>query len=311
MSRFWSEKDLKQQRKKKSLWERIKDVALMDVGVMVRGLETSNLEKLEELLLESDFGVGPTLRIIDTLSVEAKKGRLRTEEDLRSLFREEILRVFEPTAPQRELKLAPAGPSVILMVGVNGTGKTTSIAKLAHRFQQEGKRVILGAGDTYRAGAIEQLERWAQKLGCEIIKQRPGADPAAVAFDAVSAAVSRGADAVILDTAGRLHTQSGLMEELVKVKRVINKRVAGAPHEVLLVLDSTLGQNSLNQARIFHEKLTVTGLVLAKFDGTSKAGCAVAITEELALPIKLVGVGEKLGDLVEFDPDLYVEKILS
>jgi len=311
MSRFFSKKDLRQQRERKSLWSRIKDVALMDVGVMVRGLDTAGIASVEELLLESDFGVGPTLRIVETLTTEGKKGLLKSEQDYHELFRREILRVFEQTSGQTGLNLAAEGPSVILMVGVNGTGKTTSIAKLAHRFQNRGKRVILAAADTFRAGAIEQLEGWAQRLGCELVKQKPGADPAAVAFDAVSAAVSREADALICDTAGRLHTQDGLMEELVKIQRVIGKRLPGAPHEVLLVLDSTIGQNSIIQARIFHERLGVTGLVLAKFDGTSKAGCAVAITEELKLPIKLVGVGETLDDLENFDPQRYIDKILS
>jgi len=311
MAKFFSKKDIKEQRKKKSLWTRIKDVALMDVDVMVKGLDTASIEDLEQLLLESDFGVGPSLSIVDSLTAEGKKGKLRSEDDLHNLFRREIRRVFEPTAGKTALNRSPSGPTVILVVGVNGVGKTTSIAKLAHRFQAEGKRVLLAAGDTYRAGAIEQLERWAARLGCDLIKQQAGADPAAVAYDAASAAVSRGSDVLILDTAGRLHTKIGLMEELVKMTRVLAKRQEGAPHEVLLVLDSTLGQNSINQARIFHEKLTVTGLLLAKFDGTSKAGFAMAITEQLGLPTKLVGVGEKLEDLEEFDPDRYVDKILS
>jgi len=311
MTKFFSKKDIKEQRKKKSLWRRIKDVALMDVEVMVKGLDATNIESLEQLLLESDFGVGPSLSIVDSLTAEGKKGKLRSEEDLRELFRREIRRVFEPTAGKTALKLAPSGPTVILAVGVNGVGKTTSIAKLAHRFQAQGRQVLLAAGDTYRAGAIEQIERWAERLGCDLIKQQAGADPAAVAYDALSAAMSRGIDVVILDTAGRLHTHRGLMEELVKMKRVLGKRHEGAPHEVLLVLDSILGQNSISQARIFHEKLIVTGLLLAKFDGTSKAGCAVAITEQLGLPIKFVGVGEKLEDLEEFDPERYADKILS
>ena len=311
MSSFFSDKDIKQERSRKSLWSKIKDVALKDVGVMVRGLDTTSISSLEELLLESDFGVGPTLRIVEILTTEGEKGNLKSEQDYRDLFRQEILRVFEPTAAQTGLNLALEGPTVILVVGVNGCGKTTSIAKLAHRFQNLNKRVILAAGDTFRAGAIEQLEGWAKRLGCELIKQKAGADPAAVAYDAVSAAVSRGAHVLICDSAGRLHTQEGLMEELVKMRRVIGKPLPGAPHEVLLVLDSTIGQNSINQARIFHDRLGVTGLVLAKFDGTSKAGCAVAITEELKLPIKLVGVGETLEDLEDFDPERYIDKLLA
>ena len=283
----------------------------MDVEVMVRGLDTSSIEKLEELLIESDFGVRPSLGIVDTLTAEGKKGKLKTEDDLRALFGREIKKVFEAAEGSREIRMAPSGPTVIMAVGVNGVGKTTTIAKLANHFQRQGKTVLLGAGDTFRAGAIEQLELWAGRLGCGIIKQQAGSDPAAVAFDAVSAAESRGVDVLILDTAGRLHTQGGLMDELAKVHKVVGKRLEGVPHEVLLVLDATLGQNSTNQARTFHKMLGVTGLVLAKFDGTSKAGCAVAIAEELKLPIKLVGTGEKLENLEPFDVDSYVDKIFS
>jgi len=308
---FFSKKDLREQSRKKSFWSRVKDIALMDVGVMVKGLDTSSIENLEQLLLESDFGVEPSLAIVETLTTEGRKGNLKSEDDLRAIFRREIGKVFEKTSGERELRLNPSGPTVILMVGVNGVGKTTSIAKIAHRFQSQGKKVILAAGDTWRAGAIEQLELWANRLGCEFIRSTAGADPASVAFDAVSAALSRGSDIVIIDTAGRLHTQGGLMDELVKVRRVIGKRLEGAPHEVLLVLDSTLGQNSIQQAKIFHEKMGVTGLVLAKFDGTAKAGCAVAITGKMGLPIKLVGVGEAVEDLEEFDPERYAEKILN
>ncbi len=308
---FFSKKDLREQSRKKSFWSRVKDIALMDVGVMVKGLDTSSIENLEQLLLESDFGVEPSLAIVETLTTEGRKGNLKSEDDLRAIFRREIGKVFEKTSGERELRLNPSGPTVILMVGVNGVGKTTSIAKIGHRFQSQGKKVILAAGDTWRAGAIEQLELWANRLGCEFIRSTAGADPASVAFDAVSAALSRGSDIVIIDTAGRLHTQGGLMEELVKVRRVIGKRLEGAPHEVLLVLDSTLGQNSIQQAKIFHEKMGVTGLVLAKFDGTAKAGCAVAITGKMGLPIKLVGVGEAVEDLEEFDPERYAEKILN
>ena len=311
MTRFFNKQDIRDERRKKSLWTRIRDVALLDVGVMVRGLDTSSLERLEELLLESDFGVSASLRIVETLTAEGKKGKLRSETDLKELFRREIRKVFEQAEGGVGLRLASSGPTVILTVGVNGVGKTTSIAKLGHLFQQEGRRVLLAAGDTFRAGAIEQVERWAERLGCEIVKSQPGADPASVAYDAVSAAVSRGLDVVNLDTAGRLHTQGGLMEELVKMKSVVEKKLPGAPHEVLLVLDSTLGQNSLAQARIFHQKLGVTGLLLAKFDGTSKAGCAVSIVEELKLPVKFVGTGEALEDLEPFEVDGYVEKVLG
>lgn len=311
MSRFFSSKDIKEERKKKSLWTRIKDVALMDVEVLVRGLDTTSIEQLEQLLLESDFGVKTSLRIVDLLTAEGKKGKLKNEGDVRELFRREVKAVFDQASGNREIRRAPSGPTVIMAVGVNGVGKTTTIAKLANHFQRQGQKVLLGAGDTFRAGAIEQLELWAGRLGCDIIKQQAGSDPAAVAFDAVSAAESRGVDILILDTAGRLHTQGGLMDELAKVHKVVGKRMEGAPHEVLLVLDATLGQNSTNQARTFHKMLGVTGLVLAKFDGTSKAGCAVAIAEELKLPIKLVGTGEQVENLEPFDVDAYVNKIFG
>ena len=311
MGRFFSKKDIREERSKRSLWGRIKDIALMDVEVMVKGLDTSSIEEIEQILLESDFGVGPTLRIVERLESEGAKGKLKNEEDYRNVFLQEINKVFEPVKSSTEIKLADTPPSVIMMTGVNGVGKTTSIAKLTHLFQSQGKKVLLGAGDTFRAGAIEQLGRWAERLGCDMVRQDPGSDPAAVAFDAVSAAKSRGVDILILDTAGRLHTQGGLMDELVKMKRVAGKPLEGSPHELLLVLDSTLGQNSVNQAKTFHKLLGVTGLVLAKFDGTSKAGCAIAITEQLGIPIKYVGTGEGIEDLETFSVDRYVNKIFS
>jgi fused signal recognition particle receptor len=204
-----------------------------------------------------------------------------------------------------------ARPAVALVVGVNGSGKTTTCGKLAWRLHQDGRSVLLGAGDTFRAAAIEQLERWGERLGVPVVSQGPGADPSAVAFDAVKAAQARGSDILIMDTAGRLHTKSNLMAELAKVKRVIGRQYPGAPHEVLLVLDATTGQNGIAQARVFHEGLGLTGLVLTKLDGTAKGGIVIRIYRELGVPIKLVGTGEKPEDLAPFDPDAYVDALVG
>jgi fused signal recognition particle receptor len=209
------------------------------------------------------------------------------------------------------IDFAPEKPTVILIVGVNGSGKTTSIAKLAGWLQGQGKKVVLGAGDTFRAAAVQQLTVWSNRLGIEIVKQDTGSDPAAVAFDAADAAVSRGADVLIVDTAGRLHTQEHLMRELEKIRRVLGKRIPGAPHETLLVLDATTGQNAVQQARRFHEATPVTGIILAKLDGTARGGAVLSIKDELDLPVKFVGVGEKLSDIEPFDAKAFVEALFS
>ena len=261
------------------------------------------IEALEELLITADVGLPATERI-----VEAVRDRERRGESLRDLVKSELRAVFTDTASP-----APDGqrPHVVLIVGVNGTGKTTSVAKLAHRLKGEGRKVLLAAADTYRAGAIAQLETWAHRLKLPIVSGASGGDPAAVAFDAVEAAVSRGADTVLIDTAGRLHTQEGLMEELAKVNRVLARRSPGAPHETLLVLDGTVGQNAVQQGKMFAQAVKPTGLIITKLDGTARGGAVVALRRELSLPIRFIGVGEGLEDLQPFNPQQYAESLLD
>jgi fused signal recognition particle receptor len=295
----------------KTLWQRVKDVALTDVGALVRGIDQERLEALEETLLASDFGPSATLRLVDLVEDAFRKGKIRTEQDLRRAVETEIREILDDGA-DRSLRLAPAGePTIYLVTGVNGVGKTTTIGKLAHRFRREGRSVLLAAGDTFRAGAIEQLRIWADRVGAGFVGAVEGADPASVAFDAVEAARSRGADVVLVDTAGRLHTQDDLMKELSKIGRVVSRKVEGAPHETLLVLDATVGQNALAQARTFSKALDLTGLVLAKLDSTAKGGVVIALREEFHLPVKLIGTGEQLDDLEPFDPAEFAREILE
>jgi fused signal recognition particle receptor len=298
---------------RKSLWQRLKEVALTDVGVVMRGgLDEDALERLEELLLAADFGVKPTLRLVDHVEELTRAGTVRTEVEFRRAVEEEISRILETGQADATLRLPPPGElAVLLMVGVNGVGKTTSIGKLAHRLGQRRRRVLLAAGDTFRAGAIDQLRIWAERTGSEFVGARQGADPASVAFDAVEAARSRNCDTVIVDTAGRLHTQGDLMAELGKVGRVLGRKVEGAPHETLLVLDATVGQNALRQAHQFNQALELTGLVLAKLDSTGKGGVVVALKGELDVPVKLVGTGEAVGDLEEFDARKFSRAVLE
>ena len=296
---------------KVSLWKRIKDVALTDVGVLVRGLDHGSLEQIEELLLTADFGVPATLKLVDGIESLSRGGKIKTERDFHDAVAKQIQGILENGSPDRGLRFAPTGPTVFLMVGVNGVGKTTTIGKLAHRLRKQGKRVLLAAGDTFRAGAINQLRLWAERSGTDFVGAKPGADPAAVAFDAIDAGIARGADVIIIDTAGRLHTQDDLMTELAKVERVIARRLEGAPHETLLVLDATVGQNALSQARIFGKVLNLPGLVLAKLDSTARGGVVVAVRQEMGIPVKLVGLGEKPGDLRDFDPDAFVDALIA
>jgi fused signal recognition particle receptor len=262
-------------------------------------------ERLEEALLSADVGVATTQEVLERL----ERRRPKTEEDLMSALREVLA---ELTAPDEEPRLhLGAKPSVILVVGVNGTGKTTTIGKLASRLHEHGRSVIVAAADTYRAAAEEQLEIWAERAEADFVGSTRGQDPAAVAFDAISAAAARGRDVVIVDTAGRLHTQSNLMEELVKIRRVIAQKLADAPQETLLVIDATTGQNGLRQAKLFDEAVGVTGVVLTKLDGTAKGGIVVGIGHELGLPVKLVGVGEALEDLEPFDADDFARALVS
>lgn len=296
----------------KSLWQRIKEVATTDVGVILRGgVKEGSLEELEEVLLAADFGVPTTLQLVDKIGGYAQQGFIRTERE----FQDALRRLVE--AELREGNSDPAllgpasGPAVILVVGVNGAGKTTFIGKLAARLAKQRKRVLVGAADTFRAGAIDQLRVWAERTGADFVGSKAGTDPAAVAFDAVDAGVTRGADVIIIDTAGRLHTSGGLMEEMKKVHRVVAKRLPGAPHETLLVLDGTIGQNAVQQAKQFSEAVPVTGLVVTKLDSTAKGGVVVAVHEALDLPIKFVGVGEAAGDLEAFDPEAFARELVE
>ena len=297
---------------KRSLWQRIKDVALMDVGVIVRGgVKAGSLEQLEQLLLEADFGVPVTLRLVEEVELRAQKGHVKTEDEFLGALRDGVETALRAGNSDPSLRAAAERPTVILVVGVNGAGKTTFIGKLAERFRRQGRRVLVAAGDTFRAGAIDQLRVWAERSGAEFVGARPGGDPAAVAFDAIDAGVTRGVDVVIVDTAGRLHTSEGLMTELKKVSRVVARRLEGAPHETLLVLDGTIGQNAVQQAKFFAAAVPVSGLVVTKLDGTAKGGVVVAVHEAIDVPVKFLGVGEGVEDLVPFDAREFANEILS
>ncbi|MBI5521070.1 MAG: signal recognition particle-docking protein FtsY [Desulfarculus sp.] len=271
-----------------------------------RKIDEELLDELEEVLVTADLGVKTSLELIEGLRGQVRRQELSDAEALKAALRAGMERVLTSVAPVPSRHNAP---HVIMVVGVNGVGKTTTIGKLANYFGQQGRKVLLGASDTFRAAAAEQLEIWAERVGCPIVRQKHGADPSAVAYDAVEAAQNRGRDLVIIDTAGRLHTKVNLMEELKKIHRVLNKRLEGAPHEVLLVLDATTGQNALSQAKLFHEAVPLTGLVLTKLDGTAKGGVVVAIAEAMRLPICFVGVGEGLEDLRPFDPQEFAAAI--
>jgi fused signal recognition particle receptor len=298
--------------KKIGLWGRLKRLAFTDVNAIIRGLNASDLETMERTLIEADFGVPATVDLTEALEDEVRKGTLKTEADLRQALKRRIAGMFDgATGAGGVARAAGEGPTVILMVGVNGTGKTTTAAKLARRLQREGRRPLLAAADTYRAGAIQQLQIWAERIGVPYVAGAPGGDPAAVAFDAIDAAKSRGADTVIVDTAGRLHTQEGLMDELRKVARVVARRVPGAPHETLLVLDGTVGQNALQQGKLFGEAVQPTGIVVTKLDGSARGGAVVALRRELNLPIRFVGLGETVDDLEPFDPERFAANLVG
>jgi fused signal recognition particle receptor len=296
--------------KKTSLWDRVVKLALTDVRVVVGGMDTETLESLEERLLGADFGVQATLRLVDRVEDLARRGKVRGREGLRGALREELAAILRPSS-EAFLRAADRGPTVYLICGVNGVGKTTSIAKLAHRLRGEGQSVILAAADTYRAGAVEQLSIWAQRVGASFVGGQRGGDPAAVAFDAIEAALSRNADVVLVDTAGRLHTHKNLMEELQKVDRVVRKKLDGAPHECLIVLDATLGQNARAQVEAFSRTVDLTGIILAKLDSTARGGIVVSLQEEFGLPVKLVGTGEKIEDLEVFDTEAFLRGVFE
>jgi fused signal recognition particle receptor len=272
-------------------------------------LNDETWERLEETLIYADVGAQTTAQIVERLETEATSGDVSGGEQLQARLTELLADAARVGEPMIDLRHHPA---VILVVGVNGTGKTTTIGKLAWHLQKElGLSVLLGAADTYRAAAVDQLGIWAERAGCEIVRAEQGSDPGAVAFDAVAAGEARGKDVVIIDTAGRLHTQTNLMEELQKVRRVIEKRLDGAPHETLLSIDATTGQNGLRQALLFREAVDITGIALTKLDGTAKGGIALAIAQELGVPVKLIGVGEGIEDLRPFDPDDFAKAIVG
>jgi len=282
---------------------------LEDVLAGKKEIDAELLEELEYTLITADIGVSTVEDILERIRQRVDRKQTADAQEIRNLIREQLLDVLRASeTPVRSVKQPHA---VVVLVGVNGAGKTTTIGKLAHRFQGEGRKVLLCAADTFRAAAIEQLDVWAQRAGVEMIRQKTGADPSAVVFDALQAAKARGVDYVIVDTAGRLHTKENLMAELEKMRRTASRVVPGAPHEVWLVLDATTGQNGLEQARKFTESAGVTGIVLTKLDGTAKGGVIVAIARELNLPIRYVGIGEKLDDLLPFEPDKFIGSLFD
>jgi len=292
-------------RTRENLSERI-DEAL----AFTKEIDRNTLDELEAILISADLGTETTEEILGCLRQKADRKQIKDAAELKRLIREQILGILNSTSA-RPARPAAGDPEIVMVVGVNGTGKTTTIGKLAHALRSEGKTVLLCAADTFRAAAIEQLEVWGSRTGVEVIKTRPGGDPSAVLFDALNAARARHTDSVIVDTAGRLHTKASLMAELEKMKRTAQRIIPGAPHEVLLVMDATTGQNGLQQARQFTESAGVTGIVLTKLDGTAKGGVVIAISRELDLPVRYVGVGEKAGDLLPFSPETFVDSLFE
>lgn len=304
---------------KKSIFDRMKEAVtktreslgerIETVVAMTREVDETALEDLEMSLLASDLGVSTTTEVVDALRDRAKRKGIRDGAELKELLKEHLKSILDEQEGKAPAAVSP--PLVVMMVGVNGTGKTTTAGKLAAYFRRDAKTVLLCAADTFRAAAIEQLEVWGHRSGVEMIKTKPGGDPSAVLFDALQAAKARSTDVLIVDTAGRLHTKNSLMAELDKMRRTARRLVPAAPHEVLLVMDATTGQNGLQQARLFTESAGVTGIVLTKLDGTAKGGIAIAIARELKLPVRYVGVGEKIEDLLPFDSGAFVESLLG
>src|SRR5947207_6657700 len=292
-------------RTRENLSERIDEVVPFN-----KEIDRNTLDDLEGTLLGADLGSATTHQVIAKLREKADRKQIKDVAELKRLLKEELLAILM-ASNSRPVNRVDGVPEVILVVGVNGTGKTTTIGKLSQVFRSQGKNVLLAAADTFRAAAIEQLEIWGQRTGTEVIKTKAGGDPSAVLFDALQSATARKTDYVIVDTAGRLHTKQNLMLELEKRKRTAQRIVPGAPHETLLVMDATTGQNGLQQARLFTQSAGVTGIVLAKLDGTAKGGVVVAISRELGLPVRYVGVGEKAGDLLPFDPKEFVESLFA
>lgn len=276
-----------------------------------RAADPALLDELEVALISADLGMPVVERVMENLRAQMRGGNFSAAEKVKELLRQAVLDILLPTQADSIDHLIAQGPRpfVILAVGVNGVGKTTTVAKLTQRFRQQGKHALLVAGDTFRAAAIDQLQVWADRIQVDIIRHRPGADPAAVAYDGISAARARGSDVVLIDTAGRLHTKANLMDELRKIKRIVAQECPGAPHEVLLVLDATVGQNAIAQARQFHEAVGVTGIALTKLDGTARGGIVVAIADTLKIPVRLIGVGESVEDLQDFNAKAFVDAL--
>ena len=274
-----------------------------------RKIDEDLLQEVHDTMLQDDFGPATANGLIDEVRRAWKAGEVNESQDIIAYLKRLVVAKWPPEA--RQLAVAPSGPTVILVAGINGSGKTTSVAKLANYLKKQDKKVVLAACDTYRAAAVLQLTEWSKRCGVDIVKHEQGADPGAVAYDACEAAVARKADILLVDTAGRLHTQDNLMRELNKIQRVVEKKIPGAPHEVLLVLDATIGQNAVNQARSFSEHVTVSGIILAKLDGSAKGGIVVGIRDQLKVPVKFVGLGEQIDDIEQFDPETFVEALFA
>jgi fused signal recognition particle receptor len=317
LDRFINRNNEEEQEKLDKGLEKTRSSFFGKIDRMVRGKDTVDatvLDELEEVLVTSDVGVKTTLDIIDHVEERVSRDQYVSTSELNGLIRDEIAKLMLEGSDERPADFdapLPNQPHVVLVVGVNGVGKTTTIGKMAHRYKRAGKSVLLGAADTFRAAAIEQLEVWAERADVPLIKQKHGADPAAVTFDTVEAAVARDTDVVLIDTAGRLHTKGGLMDELSKIKRVMSRKVPDAPHEVLLVLDASTGQNAIRQAQEFTNSVDVTGLALTKLDGTAKGGVVIGVSHQFQVPVKYIGVGEGLDDLQVFDRKGFVEALFG
>jgi fused signal recognition particle receptor len=297
---------------RRSLWQKVKDIAMLDVTTFARGGSISgSLEKLEEVLIEADFGVATSMRLVEDVERKARRGEVKSQDDFLRALEEGVASALGADTDDTSMVFAAQKPTVVLVIGVNGAGKTTFIGKLCALMEARGKKVLVGAADTFRAGASDQLERWAERSGAEFVGAKSGSDPASVAFNAIDAGVTRGSDVVIIDTAGRLHTSAGLMEELKKIHRVITRRIPGAPHETLLVLDATIGQNALIQARTFADSVPITGLVMTKLDGTAKGGIVLAVREALHVPVKFIGTGETMADIEPFNPVAFAAELVE
>lgn len=296
----------------RSLWTKIKDVALTDVAALARtGAIQGSLETLEEILLEADFGVPTTMRLVADIEGQARRGFVKTQDQFLAALRKAIESSLRSGNSDPAIRYAESAPTVILVVGVNGAGKTTFIGKFSESLKRKKMSALVGAADTFRAGAIDQLRTWAERSGADFVGGNPGSDPASVAFDAVDAGITRKKDVVIVDTAGRLHTSGSLMDEMKKIDRVVRKRLPTAPHETLLVLDGTIGQNAVVQAKTFAEAIPITGLVITKVDGTAKGGIVLAVHDALDVPVKFIGVGEKATDLLAFDAADFAREVLE